>query len=449
MERFGAGRRIPPVSATTIPLRPVPSRLPRLLAGRNGHEPLAQHLERLGPLHDRDTRRGPSSELIGVVAASGVRGRGGSGFPTAAKLQAVADGRGPRVVVANGMEGEPASDKDAYLLAYRPHLVLDGIVAATAAVGADQAILAVDSRRQAVVRAVERALAERRAADTDGVAIRLVKVPSRYVAGEESALIHWVNGGDAKPTFVPPRPFTRGVRGRPTLVQNVETLADLALIARFGAEWYGSIGHASEPGTALCTISGAVAKPGVCEIATGTTVGDLVRTAGGATGDIGAVLTGGYFGTWLPAARAWDLPLGHDTLARAGAAFGCGVVYVLPARVCGLAETARIARYLAEETAGQCGPCIHGLTAIAGALDAVASGRQVEHHAGLARRWIDQVTGRGACRMPDGAARLVTTALDVFAGEVARHADRGACPAARRRGVMPIPDVSDRGTGWR
>jgi NADH:ubiquinone oxidoreductase subunit F (NADH-binding) len=422
--------------------------VPRLLGGPAGYESLADHLDRLGPLRDHGARRADAT-FPDVVAASGLRGRGGSGFPTAVKLQAVAGGRGPKVVVGNGAEGEPASSKDAYLLAYRPHLVLDGIVAAARAVGARTAILAIDRGHDVVAGAVEHALAERRAARTDGADIRLVAAPSRYVAGEESALVHWLNGGDAKPTFVPPRPYARGVRGRPTLVQNVETLAHLALIARFGAEWFRSVGSASEPGTAVCTVGGAVAHPGVCEIATGATISDLVRTAGGATGDVAAFLTGGYFGTWVPAARAWDMPLGHDHCAGASAAFGCGVVHVLPADVCGLAETARIVRYLAEETAGQCGPCVHGLAAIAGALDAVASGRQVEHHAGLVRRWVGQVSGRGACHMPDGAVRLVATALDVFADELARHADRGACPAVRRRGVLPLPDPSTRELGWR
>jgi NADH:ubiquinone oxidoreductase subunit F (NADH-binding) len=437
------------VTAATIPVRRAPTGLPRLLAGEQGQESLAQHLARLGPLRDGRTARAQPRDLIDAVEASGLRGRGGSGFPTAVKLRAVADGRGPRVVVANGMEGEPASAKDVYLLTSRPHLVLDGIVLAARAVGARTAILAVDRAHPAVVHAVERALAERRAAHADGADIRLLVAPSRYVAGEESALVHWINGGDAKPTFVPPRPFSRGVRGRPTLVQNAETLAHLALIARFGAEWFRSIGHDAEPGTVMCTVGGAVARSGVWEVATGTTIGDLVRTAGGTTGDVGAVLTGGYFGTWIAAARAWEMPLGHDTLARHGAAFGCGVVYALPTGVCGLAETARVARYLATETAGQCGPCVHGLGAIARALDAVACGRQVEHHAGLVRRWSGQVTGRGACHMPDGAVRLVGTALDVFAGELARHAERGACAAARRRGVLPIPDASLLEPGWR
>jgi NADH:ubiquinone oxidoreductase subunit F (NADH-binding) len=131
--------------------------------------------------------------------------------------------------------------------------------------------------------------------------------------------------------------------------------------------------------------------------------------------------------------------------------FGCGIIHALPASACGLAETARVARYLAGETAGQCGPCVHGLglAAIADALDTITAGKRVEHNAGLVRRWSGQIAGRGACRLPDGATRFVTTAFDTFAPELARHASRGACPAARAPGGLPLPSADQRDRGWR
>ena len=286
------------------------------------------------------TPRHGSSPLIDVVERSGLRGRGGSGFPTAVKMRAVASGRGDRTVVVNGSEGEPASSKDAFLLSRRPHLVLDGAVLAAEAVGASQVLVAVDRSLTKARQRVAHAIDERRAAHHDSINLRVVDPPSRYVAGEESALVHWVNGGDAKPEFVPPRPFEKGVRGRPTLIQNVETLGHLSMIARFGADWFRAIGTDTEPGSALLTVGGAVAIPGVCEIAIGTTLGDVVRAAGDRTEELSAFLVGGYFGTWIPVARAWDQPLGHLELQQAGAAFGCGAVYALPARGCGLSETA-------------------------------------------------------------------------------------------------------------
>ena len=437
------------MTRTVEALVAAPSGLPRLVADVSGTESLIAHTERLGVMPRVSSGRGRSVDLIGIVERSGLRGRGGSGFPTATKMRAVADGRGPRVVIANGSEGEPASAKDAWLLTSRPHLVLDGASLAAQAVNASEVVIALDRHDGRARATIARALEERRAARIDPVRIRGVDLPSRYVAGEESALVHWVNGGEAKPTFVPPRPFERGVRGRATLIQNVETLAHLALIARFGADWFRELGTITEPGTAIVTLGGAVARPGVCEIAIGTPLRDVLAAAGGPTEDIAAFLTGGYFGTWIRAETAWDLPLGHLELGRVGAAFGCGVVFALPTGACGLAETARVARYLAGESAGQCGPCAYGLPAIADALDSIVAGRQVKHMTGLIRRWTSQIAGRGACHLPDGAIRFVASALDTFAPELERHHSRGACASARRRGLLPLPDGDGREWGWR
>jgi NADH:ubiquinone oxidoreductase subunit F (NADH-binding) len=326
--------------------------------------------------------------------------------------------------------------------------VLDGAVLAATTVDAHTIVVAVDRASSGTRHALAHALDERARTRVDDMAIRIVDVPSRYVAGEEKALINLINGGDAKPTF-DLRPYEQGVRGRATLVQNVETLAHIALIARFGHQWFRQLGSDSAPGTALVTIGGAVQCPGVYEIELGTRLSAIVTAAGGMSEEISAFLTGGYYGTWIAAAEAWDLELGPDELGRAGAAFGCGILYALPTRVCGLSETAHVARYLAGETAGQCGPCVVGLAAIADALDAITFGDHVEHHAELVRRWCTQVDGRGACRMPDGASRFVRTALDVFAGELDRHAKQGRCQAARGQRALPVPSLEERARGWR
>src|SRR5439155_9614739 len=215
-------------------------RLVARLLPANAARSHSEHVERYGPLPSFARR---PEVLLDAVEESGLTGRGGAGFPTALKLQAVAAGRAP-VVVANGTEGEPASRKDRVLMARNPHLVVDGVVAAMAAVGGDQGIVAVSNRSRSACAALTAALAERR---SDARRIRLVSVPDRFVAGEETALVHFLNGGEAKPTFTPPRPFERGVGGRPTLVQNVETLANLALIARHGADWFRQAGTGDEP----------------------------------------------------------------------------------------------------------------------------------------------------------------------------------------------------------
>ena len=359
--------------------RPAPQGLPRVLSGGGDSGPasLREHIERYGPPPSLGRGRSDRAAFVDVIERSGLRGRGGGGFPTGLKLRAVAGGRRRPVVVANGAEGEPLSAKDKVMLTTSPHLVLDGAVLAASALRAADVIVVVDRTARDVRVAVENAIEERRAARLDPVSIRTVDSPTRYLAGEESALVHWLNGGPAKPTLVPPRPFERGVGGRPTLVQNVETLANMALIARFGDAWFRSIGSRSEPGSALVTVGGAVADGGVLEISLGTRVATVIEAAGGATEEISAFLIGGYFGTWLDAA-GW---LGSCAQQRgrtraAGGGFGCGVVVALPATSCGLLETAGVMRYLAEETAGQCGPCVHGLGAIA-ASDRIDRARRV------------------------------------------------------------------------
>ena len=205
--------------------RSAPGRLLAGLAVANSST-LVQHLETWGPL---PAIHGPG--VIEVVEASGLLGRGGAGFPAGRKLRTVAAGKGRAVVVANGCEGEPASAKDSILLARAPHLVLDGIQLAARAVGADRAHLMVHVGSP-VVSILRAAIAERR---TDAVAVSLELVPARYVSSEESALVSHLNGGASLPIFTPPRPFERGVARRPTLISNVETLAHIATIARYGA----------------------------------------------------------------------------------------------------------------------------------------------------------------------------------------------------------------------
>lgn len=416
--------------------RPGPPAVPRLL--RQPAAPgLGAHFERFGSLP------AATRELVAEVQRSGLRGRGGAAFPTAVKMAAVAGRRRP-MVVANGTEGEPASAKDKVLLTAAPHLVIDGAVLAARSVGARQAIICVDRAATSVVTAVGRALAERDRAGTDPVALRLATPPGRYVAGEESALVHWLNGGEAKPTLVPPRPYERGVDGRPTLVQNVETLAHLALIARFGAEWFRSAGTTSDPGSALVTITGGVALPGIYEVALGDPLAAVLQAAGTPATELEAVLIGGYFGSWVPADALGALTLDSASLSGAGAGLGCGVLAALPRRACGLAESARVARWLADQSAGQCGPCVHGLDAIAGAMAVLVRGDRDGHALHQLSRWTAMVRGRGACKHPDGAARFVESSLRVFADDIAGHRRRGPCPAARAP-LLPTPSQ----TGWR
>lgn len=408
--------------------------IPRLLPSgfAAGPASLAGHIRRHG-LPPSPGRDGPRRQmLIDEVERAGLSGRGGAAFPTARKLAAVAAQAAP-VVVANGTEGEPASAKDKVLLARSPHLVLDGAVLAAALVGARQAVIVV---HHSVREIIDEAVAERRRAGLDRVRIRIVTGADRFVGGEASAVVHWIERGIPAPTLTPPRLSERGLGGKPTLVQNVETLAHLALIARYGASWFCALGTAREPGTMLVTVLGAVNQPGVHEIAIGTPVGDVLSLAGGASAPLQALLLGGYFGRWAGAAAAAALPFSASGLAPLGAGVGAGLIAALPADACGFAETARVVRYLADESAGQCGPCLFGLDAIAGEVERLAGGRTAS--LAILRRWLSQVDGRGACRHPDGTVGLIRSALSVFESELVQHA-QGWCCATRPGPVLPVP----------
>ena len=385
-----------------------------------------------------------------MVERSGLRGRGGGGFPTGRKLRAVADGGRHPVVVANGAEGEPASRKDRSAVA--PRAAPGDRRRRGRGSGRRRGARSTSSSTAATAPAATRS--KSRSAPAPG-RCRVptpggsTAVPSRYVAGEESAVVNFLNGGEAKPVSVPPRPYERGVRGRATLVQNVETLANLALVARFGAEWYGSVGTTDEPGSVLTTTVGAVARPGVYEFALGTPFTRVIESAGGPTEPLGALLVGGYFGTWLGLDAAEELVLAHGVLRQAGATLGCGVVAALPRLSCGVVETARVARYLASESAGQCGPCVHGLAAIASALETLAAGRARQGTVATVERWLGDVAGRGACHMPDAVVGFVRSSLAVFADDYVLHERKGPCAATAHPPVLPLPDPATRDRSWR
>ena len=409
---------------------------PRLFAGPPagaGPESYADHRARLGRLPSG----ADATVIIPVLEASGLLGRGGAGYPVGRKWRSVAGQTGGRpVVLANGAEGEPLSAKDRTLLALRPHLVLDGAVLAADAIGADRIVLYIGRAHRGAHDAVRRALTERPRAP---FTIDVLEAPDTYVAGEESAAVHFVNAADARPTITPPRPYERGIDGRPTLVQNVESLAQAALIARFGDGWYREIGRDTTPGGALVTISGS-GRDGVREVEIGTSIGEIAAQsgAGNQPGDRQAVLLGGYFGGWLSTERGWDLPLDPIALRAAGSAFGAGVVAFLGNDRCGVRATSRIMGWMAGQSAAQCGPCVFGLRAIADATERLATGRPERDDLDRIRRWSQQLAGRGACRHPDGAVGQLLSSLRVFGPEWDVHQSRRPCTRERTVATHPV-----------
>ena len=373
--------------------------------------------------------------VVQLAVDSRLSGHGGAGFPLHRKLEAVIAARGRAVVVANGAEGEPASAKDRWLLARRPHLVLDGLQLVARATNATDAFLYVNHRLP--VTTLDDVLAERRRAGLDPVAVTVVSAPNAFISGEETAVVSHLSGGAALPRFKSPRVTERGVRGRPTLVSNVETLALLALIARRGAGWFGAAGTANEPGTMLLTVGGTVRAPGVVEAAHGTPLADVLALAGGTSGHLQAVLLGGYHGTWLTAEEVASAKLSRSGLAPLGASPGAGVMVAVDHGTCGLVEMSRVMSYLAEESAGQCGPCLNGLPRIATQLKSVAFTGGNQQAVDEMRRLSGLVVGRGACHHPDGSMRFLGSGLRVFAAEVEQHL-AGRCSRTSSNAVLPI-----------
>jgi NADH:ubiquinone oxidoreductase subunit F (NADH-binding) len=405
----------------------------RLLHGLSGATPdpaLETHLARWGALNHAE--RGMLEEL----AASGLVGHGGAWFPVSTKWKAITAARRRPVVIGNGAEGEPASRKDALLLTHAPHLVLDGLALAASTLRAQQAIAYVPATSLPVVAA---ALAERRTLRVDPIDIEVFEAPDTYIAGQETAVVNALGGRrGAVPAFVGLSSIReRGVGGRPTLVQNAETLAHVALIGRFGAAWFRAIGSPETPGTMLLTVN----RPG-SRLVVEAVLGSSLRQSTGLKRDelarAGGILLGGYGGAWVSPETFAELAVSETSARRASATLGAGVVALLPHDVCPLAELADVTRYMQAQGAGQCGPCVRGLTELAWAMEHLAYGGHGVPRTERILEICSLVEGRGACRHPDGVARFVRSGLQVFGDEVAWHQHRGPCPRTRAPRVLPV-----------
>ncbi|HTE71691.1 MAG TPA: NADH-ubiquinone oxidoreductase-F iron-sulfur binding region domain-containing protein [Actinomycetes bacterium] len=408
----------------------------RLIAGTRPDRPLtlAEHLAVHGALPR--TGRG----LVDEVETSGLTGRGGAGYPLAGKMRTVQSQsrlRGRPVVVVNAAESEPAAVKDASLVTRAPHLVLDGAAACARAVGAREVVVWVHRGGQGAEQAVETAAFERLSVGLDTVRVEVVAGPDRYVSGEASAIVRHLSGGPAMPSATAYRTAERGVRGRPTLLANAETFAHAGLVARHGAAWFRSVGPPDEPGTMLATVRGGVVRPGVVEVPLGAPLVEALEACGGLRTPVAALLVGGYGGSWLSWDAARTATLARASLAARGADLGTGLLLALPADRCALAEAERLVGWLAAESAGQCGPCLNGLPAMAADLTAMVTG----DGSALSRldRRASLVAGRGACHHPDGAVRLVRSTLDVFRAHVEQHLRAGRCRDLDCSPVAPLP----------
>ena len=401
---------------------PAPPSLARLLPARTVRS-AADHRAVYGPLPVLSL-----PDLVAVAAAGRLNGRGGGGFPLSRKISAVGAAGGQRrsVIVLNAAEGDPTTTKDRALLARVPHLVLDGVDLLATALAAGRIFVATKASGRAGLTA---ALAERR------MSAEILDVPDGFVSSEASALVRLASTGQARPLGRVRPIWEHGVGGAPTLVANVETMAALALLARFGPGWFGELGTAQEPGTTLVTVSGAVGRPGVIETAWGTPLSQVLAAADGPAR--GFALVGGLAGGWLDLAAHRELPYTSAALRAAGASRGVGSIVVLPEHGCVLHETARILEYLGQQSARQCGPCFFGLPAVASDMASLAAGDQGALDR-LQRR-LPVISGRGGCAHPDGAVALASSALRVLhrtlRGHLEHHLRGGSC---RPPAVVPL-----------
>ncbi len=369
----------------------------------------------LGGLGEHD-----SASLIALAAEADLRGRGGAGFPFARKLSAVAESVDPvRIAIANGEEGEPGSVKDRVLMRTKPHLVLDGLRLAASAVGAQRSIVYVSDIESAVVL---RAVIANEGSSFGS--IEVFEVPPAYVAGEETAAVRAIDGGPALPTAKPPRPFEAGVGGHPTLIANVETLAQFAMLAARGASEFGR-------GTLLSTVHSSTHSGALVEVPVGTPMREVLALVTPIQ-DVRAILTGGLFGGVQPAAL-FDVALEHDALRAAGSALGCAAFHVVSASDCVVELVTDAMSFLGRESAQQCGSCLKGTAAMAAAMRRIAAGDHADTDVEALGRWAVSLRGRGNCALLDAACQMLSSLLEHWRLDLESHAVGHGCELCRAR----------------
>ena len=379
-------------------------------------------------------------ELISRLAQAGLTGRGGAHFPAAEKWRTVSSSGQRPILVANGAEGEPWSAKDVTLLLNRPHLILDGLAAASQAFGTDEVIIWCKQGSPAIS-SIQKSCAERAAAGYADPVFRIFECQDHYLSGESSALINALTNGTALPSFQQSPAALAGINGRPTLVHNVESWANVGILTR------SAFAPTRSQLITLVTPAGRF----VFESTPDQTLGDLAEQVRQIPGsqlrdqDCEAVLIGGFGGSWVPWLEARDLVIDESSLKARNLSVGAGVVALLPNSGCGLRQTSPILSYLAASSARQCGPCMFGLDEVASTFASLASGRVSRRSLNRLYETLGLVEGRGACHHPDGAVRLARSALFTFSADVERHARRGRCVHhGSQSELLPVPPARSR-----
>ncbi len=392
--------------------------------------------------------------LLQIVKDSNLRGRGGAGFPTGMKWSFVpkpgspAAGEGHRYLVANADEMEPGTFKDRLLMEQDPHQLIEGMILAAYTISADIGYIFIRHEYHLAIARLKEAIAAAEASHYLGARIcgsdysfhlHVHVSAGRYICGEETALLNALEGKRAIPRAKPPFPQVSGLWGRPTIVNNVETLCNIPHIVAQGADWFKSLGRGKDSGTKLFGASGRVANPGCWELPMGTPIREILEEHAGGMAEgyqLKAFLPGGASTDFLLPAHL-DLPMDYEPVMQAGSRMGTGTMIILDDRACPLGMIANLEKFFARESCGFCTPCREGVAWVQQILDAMEAGagrpedlQLLEDQAGF----IGAI-GNTHCAHAPGAMEPLTSGLKYFADEFKAHVDGRGCPYNR---VAPI-----------
>jgi bidirectional [NiFe] hydrogenase diaphorase subunit len=390
------------------------------------------------------------AEVRQEITTSGLRGRGGAGYPTGLKWNTVAKADGsPKYVICNADEGDPGAFMDRTILESDPHRVLEGMAIAAYAVGASLGYVYCRGEYPLVVSRVRKAIRDATQADFLGSTIMDTEFSfevdvrlgaGAYVCGEETALIASIEGGRGTPVPRPPYPAVAGLWDRPTLINNVETLANVAPIVRNGGDWFASIGTASSKGTKVFAIAGRVVNTGIVEVPMGTTLREIVFDIGGGIVDgreFKAVQTGGPAGGCIPA-QFLDMPVDYESLMEVGSFMGSGGMIVMDETSCMVNVAKFFMDFMREESCGKCVPCRVGTTQLWMLLDRISGGRATMDDLAQMERLAGMVQRTSLCGLGQGAPNPIFSTLRYFRDEYVAHIVDRECPA----GVCAIDAAS-------
>jgi NADH-quinone oxidoreductase subunit F len=406
-----------------------------------GREGLSEYRPRGGYEALAKAVKSAPQDIIQEVTDAGLRGRGGAGFPTGKKWALTREcAEQPRYLVLNGGEDEPGSKKDRMLMENLPHLVLEGVILGAYAIGSSKAYLYINANYQAGIKRITDALAEAKAAGYWGqtilgsdfsLDIEIVPAPHNYVAGEDTAALEVIEGKKPWPRQKPPFPVTMGLFGKPTSVNNVETLANVPPIILHGAPWYRGFGTAESPGTMIFSLNEDVNRPGIYELPFGTPLRYLIEACGGGIKDgkkIKAIMPAAPSSAFLPADKL-DTPLDHTSMREAGSALGCGVVRLIPEGTCMVEEVLKISEFFTVESCGQCPACrmeTNTLTALLKKVQQGQGGPPVLEQFG---KILAFNKGKGFCNLIAMPGPPIESALKLFPEDFQAHLATGKCPA--------------------